>query len=108
MNDKSTETREYRNYEELENEVSYYKSLLFSDMNPTKASILNALRCASDAVDELRRVRSDSYIVSLEQLCHKLELENSALRSRLGESENVQKESSLNKVCSQIHSRYTV
>ena len=70
-----------------DDQLLYYRSLLFTDMNPSNASILNALRSALDAVDELKRLKSGSYTRSLEELCAKLELENEALRSRLAEVE---------------------
>lgn len=72
---------------EHETELSFLRKLLFSDANPTSVSIVNALRHAVDAVEESRRVRNGSYIASLEELCSRLEVENSALRSRLVELE---------------------
>ena len=64
-------------------EVNYYRSLLFSNIDPTNASILNALRHAVDAVEENEALRSGGAVKKLETLCLELEKENACLRRRL-------------------------
>ena len=71
----------------LRTEVEYYRQLLFTDMNPQNASILNALRSARDVVDENTRLRNGSEIQRLRLLCEALEKENHALKQALASNQ---------------------
>jgi len=71
----------------LRTEVEYYRQILFTDMNPQNASILNALRSARDVVDENTRLRNGSEIHRLRLLCEALEKENHALKQALASNQ---------------------
>ena len=64
----------------LEEEVKYYRSILFSEINPATASILNALRHAADVATENAQLRTGAEFRRLEVLCRVLDDENVALR----------------------------
>jgi len=64
-------------------EVNYYRSLLFSNINPTNASILNALRYAVEQLSRTRNPDESESVRRLEALCRSLEAENAALRQKL-------------------------
>ena len=66
--------------EQLENELAYYKSLLLADMNPSNASVLNALRMAVDMRTELDQLKGAQSMSSLLKLCDSLEKENMELK----------------------------
>ena len=67
----------------LSQEVSYLRSILFVDMNPTNASLINALRHAVDAAEENKRSRSGNHVQRLEEMLRILEDENARLRDVL-------------------------
>jgi cell shape-determining protein MreC len=82
----SLDLQKDKRMEELIGEVEYYKSLLFADMNPQIASILNALRLAREAVEENERLKNGGEIERLRRLCAELERENKALKQALAPS----------------------
>lgn len=71
----------------LQDEVDFYKSILFSSVNPQSASIINSLRSAMEIQDENTRLR---LLIQgsgdLAKLCGKLEEENESLRKMLKEN----------------------
>jgi hypothetical protein len=69
--------------EELQNEVMYYRSLFISDLNPTNASIINALRVAADIREDFERFKEDRSVSKLIELCSALERENTELKRML-------------------------
>jgi hypothetical protein len=68
----------------LRQELDFYKSLLFSNLNPQSASIINALRAAVGIQEENERLKcmadGDS---GLRLLCERLEEENNSLRQMI-------------------------
>ena len=64
-------------------EVEYYRRILFVDLNPESASILNALRKAVDVVDENVRLRNGEELAKMTAVCKGLEIENRILKSQL-------------------------
>ncbi len=72
-----------RELTQLREEVSYYRSLLFSDFGIKNISILNALRVAVDLTQTGSGYEICRDVNMLEDLCKRLENENSALRSGL-------------------------
>ena len=67
----------------LQAEVNYYRSLLFSHIDPTNSSILNALRHAVDCCQENRDLKSGEAFQKVERLCVALQNENRLLKERL-------------------------
>ncbi len=72
----------------LREEVNYYKSLIFADINPQTASVINALRFARETVEENERLRSGDELKDLRKLCDELERENAALKRELASKQN--------------------
>ena len=70
--------------EQLREEVNYYRMLLFADMTPKSASIINALRKAVDVVEENERLRSGAELQRVSALCRELEKENRCLKESWG------------------------
>ena len=64
-------------------ENEFFRSILFASVTPSTASIVNALRHASDISRESERIRDGSELDKIKKLCTALEAENAALRMRL-------------------------
>ena len=64
-------------------EVEYYRSILFADMSPQTASIINALRHAVDVVQDNKRLRSGEELQRMVTMVELLEKENQSLRNAL-------------------------
>jgi len=66
--------------DQLHDELMYYRSLLLTDLNPTNASVLNALRMAVDIREEFEELRESQSLSTLYKLCGSLEKENIELK----------------------------
>ena len=66
--------------DQLHDELMYYRSLLLTDLNPTNASVLNALRMAVDIREEFEKLRESQSVSTLYKLCGSLEKENIELK----------------------------
>ena len=71
--------------EELENELMYYQALLLTDLNPSNASIINALRIAVDIRTELTKLKGADSMSRLIRLIESLEKENMELKRIISE-----------------------
>ena len=65
----------------LREEVSYYRSILFSDFSIKNISILNALRVAANLNHKESPLAVGREVIMLEEFCRRLENENSILKS---------------------------
>jgi hypothetical protein len=67
----------------LQAEVNYYRSLLFTRIDPLNSSVLNALRHAVDICEENRKLKEDPGYARLQSICIELESENRLLKDEL-------------------------
>lgn len=72
--------------DQLHDELMYYRSLLLTDLNPTNASVLNALRMAVDIREEFEKLRESQSLSTLYKLCGSLEKENIELKRILAKN----------------------